>query len=93
MKATPTQIASASRADDLIQKAKGAASRMPDPSREAQAELRKILEWNDSARWNQRVGHPAVLQLLQTMGWQGRNRQTLDRLCARLFGRKTFGTP
>lgn len=64
----------------------------PDPSSDALAELRKLVEYNDScASFSKRVSYAQAIDLLREHGWTGSTRYALNHVCARLLGRTSFG--
>lgn len=65
---------------------------IPDPSPEALAEVKRLLDHNDVAARPHRVSAEAATKMLQDMGWTGVARSALDSLCARHFGRKSYAT-
>ena len=68
-------------------------SRAPDPSPEALAELKALLDHNDASSRTYRVSAEAATKMLNGMGWAPRARRCLDDLCRRHFGRHSYGTP
>lgn len=83
----------ASPADALIAAQKKCLT-LADPPANACAELAKILTHNDVQPRNaSRVGADAAIKMLRELGWAGGSRAGLNSLCARRFGRKSFGTP
>ena len=88
------KTAGPSPADALIAKvASGTMRAQPPP--EALAALRKILTHNDATSApNKRVGSQAAIDMLQEhYGWQGASISSLNTLCRRALGRKSWGTP
>lgn len=75
----------------LIAKAKSWCT-LPDPSAQALAELRLLLEHNDTATKHERVGADAAINMLRGLGWKGTSRKALNAVCTRLFGRRSYGT-
>lgn len=66
---------------------------LADPPGQACAELVKILAHNDAQTRNAcRVSADAVIEMLRGLGWRGGSRAALNSLCARLYGRRSFGT-
>lgn len=86
--------ASPSPADALIAKVRSGTSRAMPPLAALDA-LRKILEHNDvTSAPTKRVGSQAAIDMLQEhYGWQGSSLSSLNNLCRRAFGRKSWGTP
>lgn len=63
------------------------------PSKEAMAELRTLLEYNDRHSGSRRVGAEAAVAMLNGYGWPGKSRADLDRVCVAALKRKSYGTP
>lgn len=83
-----------SPADALIASVKHGTSRaLPPP--EALEALRKVIAHNDhTSAPTKRVGSQAAIDMLQEhYGWQGTSLSSLNNLCRRAFGRKSWGTP
>ncbi|HEY3496233.1 MAG TPA: hypothetical protein VGK73_16150 [Polyangiaceae bacterium] len=77
----------------LISKARAELA-LPDPSPEALAELRKLIDHNDACgSMRGRVRAERAVEMLRGLGWAGGSRQALDTLCTRVFGRSSYGTP
>lgn len=74
----------------ILHAAKG--KNVADPSEHALAELKAVLEYNDAAPWGKRVSADAAMEMLAGLGWD-RSRATLDAVCRRIFGRRSYGTP
>lgn len=88
---TPRKRAVPTAAAALIAKAREG-QHTSDPSADALKALQEILEYNDGAPRPRRVSCDAVLEMLHAAGWQGA-RCSLDALCRRRFGRRSYGTP
>lgn len=80
------------KADDLIKRAAKGATLAP-PSAAGMRELKKVLAHNDAAPWRSKVSARDAIKLLREHGWTGASRPALDSLCARSFGRTSYGTP
>lgn len=80
-------------ASALIAKAKLKQAALPMPSEDALAELKQLLDHNDSSTHRERVSAPDAIAMLKGMGWRGRERGALDTVCRMAFGRKSYGTP
>lgn len=79
------------KASDLI-KRKSLSAQIHVPEA-ALAELRKLIEHNDSqSRPSMRVNAAQAIELLQSHGVKVSGRITLDRVCRERLGRKTYGT-
>jgi hypothetical protein len=86
-KPIPKRTAAAAIAETL---ARGASSTLPPPPAAALAELRQIIAHNDAAAWGSRVAAAVAIELLQSYGWQGKGKRTLDVLCVKHFSRKSY---
>jgi hypothetical protein len=82
------------RAAALIAQAKAGAVRVTPPSAAALADLKALIDHNDSVSSSGpgRVVADTAIKMLQEYGWRGNSRKTLDALCAAQFGRRTYGT-
>lgn len=72
--------------------AKGVTS-IPLPDAATLAELRKLVEYNDTATHKSRVTIKDAIEFLRARGWNGGCKQALDRLCVSALGRRSYGTP
>lgn len=65
----------------------------PAPSPEGIEALRKLIEYNDAnPSPRTRVSATAAVKMLRDhYGWTGGSIQALNSLCARTFGRKSWG--
>lgn len=80
------------KAKDLIAR-QTHASQTPLPSKAALRELKALCDYNDASAWGLRVSAAKAIAMLQSMGWRGKGRGALDRLCVSQLGRHSFGTP
>lgn len=79
------------KAKDLIKNAAKAAT--PMPSAAALAELKLLIEHNDTCQGTRgRVSAETACELLSSHGFPCA-RLKLDRVCRAAFGRKTYSTP
>lgn len=65
---------------------------VPDPTPAALHELTLLVNHNDSVSVRLRVSAADALTMLNGLGWSGRSRESLDSLCRRRLGRKTYAT-
>jgi hypothetical protein len=66
-----------------------------EPPAEAVAALRKLCAHNDTQTSNvKKVGSGAAIEMLHThYGWKGVSLSSLNSVCRRILGRKSWGTP
>lgn len=66
---------------------------VPDPPDTAVDELSVLVKHNDSVGVRLRVSSADAIEMLRGLGWAGHSRESLDSLCRRRLGRKTYATP
>lgn len=81
------------KADTLIARAKTGGREMPSAA--ALAELKKLIDHNDSVGTNnsRRVAAVAACDLLASHGFECGSRDRLNSVCKAAFGRRSYGTP
>lgn len=89
--APPPRAALAPSAAKLIAAAKQRTA-VEAPSDDGMAELRALVEYNDTVPCPARVSADDALEMLRGYGWARASRGALDALCKRAFGRKSYGT-
>ncbi len=90
---TPAKPAPKPTAAELIAAVRGGTSTgVPTPA--ALAELREIIEYNDTeSAPTKRVGQDAAIALLRSHGWQGCSRSALLHLCRTVLSRSSWSKP
>ena len=80
-------------ASDAI-KAAQSRSRLTEVSAEGLAELRKLCAYNDEQiSRDKRVGSHTAIKILNTFGWSGHSPRSLNQLCEKALGRRSYATP
>lgn len=78
----------------LIARVAGRTATPDTPSEAALAELRAVIEHNDSLRGNYgRVRAEDAVEMLAALGWGGASRTALNTLCRKILRRRSYGTP
>lgn len=90
--ATPKKKVTAADALIATAKAKGE-SPIPLPDPKTLAELKRIVEYNDTATSRSRVTVDDTIAFLRSRGWAGNCKQALVRVCVSALGRKSWGSP